>query len=647
MFKLLKPVKFVLVWVALLAPLWAVAQPVHSERQRAQHFYEVGTELYGARQFLEAKAYFEKAVEKDPSFAFAYLKLAEINTVYHNLPATVNYLQKFADLAPAIPERSAVLYRLGNMYIDSGAYQNAITCFQKVLSDSLIGKPDRESSVQKLAQARFAADGLIHPLNIVVEPLPDVLNSFPLEYFPALTADKEQFFFTARKGGNNSEDDENLYVARKKNGQWGVPYSLGSSINTSYNEGTCSLSADGRTMVFAASEGHPGKGGCDLFISFLNGETWSDPENLGNINSKYWDSQPSLSADGNTLYFVSDRPGGLGRYDIWVSNRLPSGEWGTPLNLGKPVNTPASEFGPFIHGNGSTLFFSSSGHGGFGGQDLFYTLLRPDSGFSEPVNLGYPVNTHGNESSVFVSADGKDAYFNKEVRNRENYYSSKIYRYNVPDQWKPEKVCSYVKGTVRDEITLKPLPASVELTDLLNHKTVYSVTSDSQNGTYLMVVPAGNNYGLYINKKGYLIKSYNLDAKKTGKQANQNLDILLSPIKAGSRAGLNSIFFESNKYTLLSESVSGITRLFTFLAENPGLHIEIEGHTDDVGTEADNLKLSSQRAKTVADYLVKLGLPPIRITYKGYGKTKPLSTKTDEQSRKLNRRTEFKIVSLN
>ncbi|MES2387412.1 MAG: OmpA family protein [Bacteroidota bacterium] len=624
-----------------------MAQPVQSEKSRAQHFYTAATELMAERQFAPARKYLEKAIDSDPKFAYAYLKMAEINGIHRENAQHIFNLKKFADLAPQSPERNAALLRLGIVYQDSGYYQRSAEVLHTLLADTAHNKDFIARAKIKLEGSNFAIEGMKRPVRIKPEALPNPLNAFPLQYFPCMTADKEQIFFTARKGSNNAEDDENLYTSAKRNGLWEVPHSVGSSINTFYNEGTASVSADGRLMVFAAAEGHEGKGGVDLFISRKLGEEWEEPENLVAINSNAFESQPSLSADGNTIYFVSDRPGGFGRYDIWVSRRENEGKWGVPKNLGPVINTPDAEFGPFIHGNGQTLFFSSSGHPGYGGQDLYFSQFNfPDSTWSKPVNLGFPVNTHRSESSIFVSADGKDALFNIEDRDNHNLSTSRIFRYEVPNEWKPAKVCTYVKGIVTDEITKKPLEAEVELINAAGSRKVYSVMSDSLNGNYLMVVPSGGNYGLYVNKKGYLIRSFNLDAAKPGKLGSMSLNIPLSPIKAGSKAGLHNIFFETNKSTLLPESKAELDILVAFLAENPGLHIEIGGHTDDVGSDAENVKLSEARAKSVSAYLVQNKIAGTRLSVKGYGKAHPISSKTDEVSRKMNRRTEFKIISL-
>lgn len=621
------------------------AQFIPSNNPKAQKLFETGKIQLDSRMFEQAQSYFEKATQTDPDFAFAWLALANVHNTMRRQDERIKCLEKFVSLKPKTSELPPILYQLAGLYIGKGNYLPAQSLMESFLADTTVSPQNFNLGERRLQQITFALNGIKNPVKVKPELMAPEMNALPLEYFPSMTADGEQFFFTGRKGNNDASDDEDLYTCRKINCKWSLPKPLSNLINTESNEGTATFSADGRTMVFAASYQTSARSGCDLYTSQKIGEDWQKPQFLANVNSPNWDSQPSLSADGNALYFASDRPGGHGKYDIWVSRRQPDGQFGAAVNLGPTINTAESEFGPCIHANGSSLLFSSSGHLGFGGQDLFISQLKPKTeAWGFPLNLGYPINTHLSETSIFVTADGKQAFINKEDNGNGTNYTSKLYQFPVPGTWNLIKVCTWVKGTVNEDVTKKPLSASVELVDLKLNKPVYTVQSDSISGQYLMVIPDGGNYGLYVNKKSFLPKSQNLNAEKLGNLKSIVQNFVLVPIKAGENVRLSNLFFETNKFSLLPESINELNRLIAFLTASPTVSIEISGHTDDVGLAADNLKLSNQRALAVQEYLVKNGIDKKRLTAKGYGFTQPVSKGTDEPARQANRRIEFKIL---
>jgi outer membrane protein OmpA-like peptidoglycan-associated protein len=397
-------------------------------------------------------------------------------------------------------------------------------------------------------------------------------------------------------------------------------------------------------MIFTACEGRKGYGSCDLYYTYKNGEQWVIPENLGpNINTQYWESQPSLSADGNVLFFVSNRPGGKGGRDIYMSRRGDDGAWQPAENVGEPINTPGDEVSPFIHANGLNLFFSSNEHPGFGGFDLFYSEWERGA-WQEPINLGYPINNGEDQVSLFISASGLTGYYSNERKQGNVYIESKLYQFDVPPEIQVKRAVSYVKGRVVDAQSGKPIPAAVELYDLQTDERSGRVLTDSLTGEYMITLPEGTEYALYVNKDGYLFDSrhFSLDTEEVRNVVLE--DILLNRIEKGKSVNLNNLFFDFDAYTLRDKSKTELKKIVTFLQRYPELRIEVEGHTDNVGNSGYNQSLSENRAKAVYAFLVQAGIAEDRIASKGYGMSKPIATNETEAGRQQNRRIAFKIL---
>ncbi|MCS6833973.1 MAG: OmpA family protein, partial [Flammeovirgaceae bacterium] len=383
---------------------------------------------------------------------------------------------------------------------------------------------------------------------------------------------------------------------------------------------------------------------CDLFISRKVGGQWQKPQNLGKtVNSVHWESQPALSADGRMLCFVSDRPGGKGKKDLWMTQLDEKGEWTPPVNL-ETINTEGDEISPFLHANGFTLFFSSDGYPGFGGYDIFKSEMN-NKVWQSPVNLGYPINNHRDQVGFFVTADGKNAYYSNEESQEKNIVTSIIYTSPLPEEIAPERKSGYVKGVVKDAKTLQPLQAKVELRNVETDELISFVDSDQKNGEYLIVLTEGAEYALHVSQKGYMLKSVNFNYKENNRGDGVVLDILLDPIVAGTKISLNNIFFERSSYQLLDKSKTELNKVVQFLQNHPDIRIEISGHTDNTGDKLANLQLSLKRAEAVMDYLVKVGgISKDRIEAKGYGEEFPISPNDTEENKAKNRRIEFKIL---
>ncbi|GAB3882150.1 OmpA family protein [Spirosoma agri] len=612
--------------------------------KKAQELYAQSIKLFSERKATEAIPFMEQAVKQDPTFKDAYLKLGQLYEFTRRFEPAITAYQNAIRLQPDSPASGAAYQSLSTTLLRLGRYGEALPYLEKyqamVTPQSVQGK----RIGRQIESARFAQEAIQHPQPVDPKPLSSVLQTTPSQYFPVLTADEQTLVFTALK----PEGDEDLMTATFNGETWSPPASLSPGINTPDNEGTASLSADGRMIVFTVCQGRKGFGSCDLYVSRKTGSDWSAPENLGStVNTRFYESQPSLSADGRRLYFVSDRPGGKGRRDIWRSDLDTDGNWHEPVNVGEPINTPYNEASPFIHANGQVLFFASEGHVGLGGYDLFVSDSA-NTGWTNPTNLGYPINTSEDQASLFVAANGKRAYYSFEEQKEGVSQKSRLYAFDLPESLRERvKPVSYLKGIVADAKTKKPLAATVELIDLKTNQIVSRVQADAQTGQYTAVMPGGGDYALYVSVPGYLFKSLSFDfTQKRDSGSALLLNVPLVPAVAGetARETLNNLFFESGRYDLADKSRTELDRLSAFLKASPAVKIEIAGHTDDRGDAAANLTLSQKRAQSVVGYLTKAGIDPGRIRAVGYGKTKPVVPNTTDENRQLNRRIEWRIL---
>jgi outer membrane protein OmpA-like peptidoglycan-associated protein len=535
---------------------------------------------------------------------------------------------------------------MGMVQFDLGEYDKSKASLDQYMSDSSPNEKNRLRAENLLENANFATESIEMNLDFNPRPLDDKVNTFPLQYFPVMPVDQGSILFTRRIGHENTDDEDIFIIEKDEEGNWKKPESISENINTVYNEGTCSISADGRMLIFTSCYGRETMGSCDLYVSYKSGEEWSVPKNLGGmINSGAWESQPSLGADGRTLYFISDRrTGGIGSRDIWVSYMNDDNTWTKAKNLGEPINTELDEVSPFIHPNGSTLYFSSRGHTGMGGFDIFFTELE-ESKWSKPVNIGYPMNTRDDQVSLFITADGARGFYSQESFDQSIMLRrSLIYEFDVPESMQVTNKSSYVRGKVYDKSTGLPLKASVELMNLKLDARVSMVNSDSVSGDYLMVLTEGAGYGLFVNKIGYLYKSLSFDLEEDEIGNPVEIDIYLEPIAVGASTILNNIFFEIDKYELGPKSKPELEKTINMMKENKGVRISIEGHTDDSGTSEYNQQLSEKRALAVRNYLTERGIEKARLEYKGWGMAKPLAPNDSEENKALNRRIEFVII---
>ncbi|MGZ8524284.1 MAG: OmpA family protein [Chitinophagaceae bacterium] len=582
-----------------------------------------------------------QAIQLDSKYLEAWLSLAGVYGQQKNYKASIEYYEKAfgQDAAYTMEYKLPYSINLANM----GEFEKAL----QAINELLVKDPPKNSTSLKAAQYRkrcyeFAVDYAKKNANtnyvFAPQNMGGDINTSESEYFPSLTVDGKEFIFTRRVKGVN----EDFFRSTKDSAQWTKAKPIEGDVNTEQNEAAQNISLDGQWLVFAGCYRPDGFGSCDIYISYLDKESWSEPINLGGwINSDQWESQPCLSPDKRDLYFASRRFGGMGGSDIYVSHLQPNGKWGEPENMGEGINTSGDEQSPFIHADNQTLYFTSNYRPGYGDEDLFYVRKGPMGDWSKPINLGYPINTISREGTLFVSADGKTAYYASDRGDTKG--GMDIYSFELREDVRPYKTL-WVKGHVFDKKTSKGLPSAVELIDIATKQIISKVQTDEQ-GNYLITLPVGKDYAFNVNRRGYLFYSENFSLSKQSLDSVYQKNIPLQPIEANASVVLNNIFFDVNKFEIRPESQVELDKIVQLLIDNPTVKIQITGHTDNAGKPTLNLALSNNRAKTVVSYLINKGISSQRLSYKGFGETQAVADNKTEESRAKNRRTEMKVVS--
>ncbi|MFC4874503.1 OmpA family protein [Negadavirga shengliensis] len=610
------------------------------DRRAIKHFEE-GENYLSRRQFEEAAEKFQAAYERSNDFYEAYVKHSQILLSRGRAEDALEIARK-GEIRVKNNDtfKGQFAWLISQILLNKGAFPEAVRKFEEAVP--YMGEFTQSGFFkEKKKQMDFIAAEIRQPKSLTKERLPDPINGFRLQYFPVLTADSQKILFTKRDGLNNHEH-EDIYVAYQDNGNWTKPISISSAINTRYNEGTCTISADGNILIFTSCDTPDSFGSCDLYIAEKVSGDWQKPVNMGkNVNTRYWDSQPSLSADGSVLFFSSNRKDGHGGNDIWYTERNENGTWSEAKNVGPYVNTSKDEVSPFIFFNNEVLFFASDGHVGFGGKDLYMSRFEQGQ-FGDPVNLGYPINDQNDQLALFITAQKDYAYYTENSYRGGNVDSSFIYRFNFPKEIDLGEKIIVSEGRVYSQSTGEPVEAKLSLVDLNNDSTLYRFQSDGKEGQFTMLYPDKAFTGLYVEKKGYIPKIYNVE--KDSLKDRRNIEIELVPVETGKNFVFENIFFDFDKADLKDESVSSLRRLKHFLDEHPDVSILIEGHTDNIGNPAYNENLSKRRADSVKDYLASLGVAPSRLKTEGKGDSEPIKPNNTEENRSLNRRIEIIIL---
>ncbi len=607
--------------------------------KKASDLYTQALNLAGEGDYAKSISLLEQSTRLEPKFADAYLSIGGIYGEIKNYAKAIENYEKAKAIDSNYFRDYSLPYSINLAGL--GKFEKALNAINDFLSISDLRASSRLAGEYRKQCYSFAIDYAAKKANDNYQFNPinlgDSVNSAVSEYFPTITIDGSRLVYTRRVNNIN----EDFYEAARTEESWSRAKGLPGDINTNSNEGAQNISQDGEWLIFTGCNFPEGFGSCDLYISYHTSEGWSTPENLGEtINTEAWESAPSLSPDKRDLYFASNRAGGLGKSDIYISHRQPDGSWTKPVNAGPQINTAGNESCPFIHADNQTLYFTSDGHPGYGGDDLFLVKKIPGGKWDTAENLGYPINTIENEGSLVVAADGKTAYYASDRSDSRGGLD--IYSFELRDDVRPARTL-WVKGKVFDAKTQKGLPSAVELTDLSNKETISRVQTD-ETGNYLITLPVGHDYAFNVNRKGYLFFSYNFSLTNHIVDSTYNIDIPLQPIEADASVILQNIFFDVNKFELKAESFVELDNVVRLMKENPSLKIRINGHTDNTGNAADNLRLSNNRANAVVQYLVSGGIAANRLSSKGFGATVPIADNNTDEGRAKNRRTEMKVV---
>lgn len=549
------------------------------------------------------------------------------------------------------------IYQIGYAYHFENKFDDAISYYKKSkLAKSKIDPDISLKADKKIKECNNAKKLVQTPVNVEIINVGKAINTADEEYVPVITADESEMFFTSRRknttgGGMDpaiGDYFEDIYYSKKVDGKWEPAKNIGEPVNSKFHDATVGLSIDG-SKLFIYRDNEKGIG--SIYVTQKEGNNWSEPEPLPKpITSKYQETSACYSYDGNTIYFVSNRPGGKGGKDIYSSTKDKDGNWGEAVNLGAVINTPEDEDAVFLHPDGKTLYFSSKGHNTMGGFDIFKSVYEKGR-WSTPENIGYPVNTSDDDVCFVLTASGDYGYFTSIRPDGEG--KRDIYKVAFLDEINKPKL-TLLKGVITDKKTGAPLKATIEIYDNDNDEQVGVFESNSATGKYMVSLPAGRNYGISVKAPGYLFYSENFNISKDAAFQEVEKNIGLEKLEVGKKVVLKNIFYDYNKATLRASSYNELNKVIELLNKNPKMKIEISAHTDSRGSDAYNNKLSQERAQSCVDYLLQKGIDKSRLIAKGYGESQPVITDAEinklpteeakEEAHQKNRRTEFKII---
>jgi outer membrane protein OmpA-like peptidoglycan-associated protein/tetratricopeptide (TPR) repeat protein len=603
-------------------------------------YYNVGYSYFKMKKYDDAKKYFQKMIPTDSSTNMKmYYYLARINALQYNFDTAITQFD---------------------------TYKRSLNPDQ--LNDE--GKDIRK----RIKECENAKGFIANSGTSFIDTLGKNVNTQYVEYAPIVSLDDSLLFFTARRpenigGGRDSKGlyYEDIYFSKKdSNGNWSKAKNMGKGINTSDHDAAAGLSADKSQLIIYRSSGNG-----DLYLSINKDNTWGKAKKMNKfINTESHEASASFSYDMMKLYFSSDREGGYGGLDIYVSNIDEKGNWGMAENIRGKINSPYDEINLVPMPDGQTFYFTSNGHNGMGGLDI-YKITYKDSMWSDAVNLGYPINTPDDDVLYSISADGSIAYIGRSNSdsNMHDVYkvtfmktakptiddvdgiSLAIEKYGLllPEMEPAANIqkmdLTVLKGKISDQFTGEPIYASIELTDNSTNQVIATFNSNEQTGNYLVSLPSGKDYGIAVKAENCLFYSDNISIKNAKGYKEIIKDIQLQKITVGSKVVLKNIFFATGKATLTKSSETELSNLLKLMNDIPTLKIEVSGHTDNVGSAKKNKSLSERRAKAVVDYLVAKGISKDRMVFKGYGFERPIASNKTKEGRQQNRRTEFEVIS--
>jgi outer membrane protein OmpA-like peptidoglycan-associated protein len=628
--------------------LFGLSACLGAQNPKAKKHLDEAFMAFNAAEFPKALSSVNKALKADPKYADAFSLQA---SVYEAMRDTAHATESYRNCLRVAPEFQPMYFYYGEYLYRNKRLREAafvLSQFDSVpMKKGFIVQKHAASTrlKEKAARLRVSVQTAMDDVNIAenlrIRNMGPSINTDKDEYWPGMPFSGDRFVFTRRLGGTgNAVLQEDFFMSDLRDTAWGKAYPAPGDINTPENEGTLSVKADGSALYYTRCNQPGGLGSCDLYVSDLDGRGWKRGNNLGSpVNGPAWDCQPAISGDGHTLIFASSRPGGFGGKDLWVSY-LSQGKWSMPKNMGPAINTRDDDDAPFLHYDGATLYFSSLGHQGFGGSDIFMSRMGTDGQWSTPENLGSGLNTPHDEFGLYIESGGKKGYFASDRPGGLGRLD--IYQFLVPEKFMPKPV-TYVAGILSDIKTGLPLKARVRVVELSSGKVVFT---DSVSD-FFIPLQAGGNYALFATAKGYMPRSLNFQPTATDLGNPFSVRAELTPIDAKQVFVLNNIFFDTDKFDLKPESKEELAIVVDLMKTNAGMVIEISGHTDNQGAADYNLKLSESRAKSVVSYLVAAGVPAARLKFKGYGDSRPAAANDTEEGRAKNRRIELVILKAN
>jgi outer membrane protein OmpA-like peptidoglycan-associated protein len=642
-----------------LVTLFCALNPVqiHAQVSRgAQRAYENALQSYASFDLDNTIVQLEKALKKSPDFHKAWFLLAQTNRDLNRDSLAIIALNKGLSINDRSFQRGWL--ELAELNWTLGNYKAGVASMDHFKNTDVFRKINTDSLLYQ--HYRWVNNGLEFSIKAVSSPLTDIdirplegdVNSEMQEYYPTMTLDGNHLVFTriVPSSFGNFEHEDFYFTSRNASDTWSFALPL-EGINTAFNEGAPSISGDGMTIIFTACASprdgfgdRQGKGSCDLFESVYNPntQTWSLGENLGAPNSGAWESQPTLSADGNFLVFARARHSRNRGSDLFGAMRGEDGTWGKPFILPGKINTPFEEESPFLHPDGKTLYFSSNGHAGLGGLDIFVSRKSGEGLWGAPVNLGYPLNTNRNENSLLVEPGGEKAIF---ATNRSTLNGDlDLWQFTLPQDSRPTSV-GVLSGIVLDQISLQPIEANVDLVNVKTGEFVASVTSKAVSGDangFILPLPENGRYSFEVSREGYMFKIddvFSIDSA----DRDRHIEVILEKIKTGASISMKTVRFESGSADLADGYQTDLSRLVIWLRSNPTSNVQIIGHTDNIGAKSSNKVLSTSRALSVMNFLVSNSIDPDRLSYSGVGSLDPIETNDTAEGRSLNRRVEIVV----
>ena len=602
------------------------------ENNAQNKVYQKALAAFELKDFPTSIKILEGLLEKNQKNAEASLFLFQVYAETKQYEKSINAFEKLmqADTTLFLP----YIVKYASQYAILGNYNKAASIVESY--KSILPSYLKSKATELLTVCSFAASYPIQK-EIKVENAGDSINTADAEYFPSITVQDSLFLFMRR----SSFKREDFYTSTLTKNKFSKAIPLSDDLNREEKKGSMSLTQDLNTLYYAADYNQKGYGRYDIYKVMKTKNGWSEPKNVGkNINSDYWDSAPSIAPDNQALYFCSNRPGGYGGIDIYVAYKNEKGYWEEAVNMGPTINTAGDDQAPFMHADNKTLYFSSNGWPGFGGSDVFVIRKKIDGNWSNPMNLGYPINSFDNEGSIAVAGNGYEGYIASDRADSRG--SLDIYKVILAPNKRPNKTF-YVNGFIADAVTKKPIAGELVLMNTNEETSTMKIKVDS-NGNFILGLPYLDSIGIRVNSKDHEFASTILSLENINNLSSSTLHFYLAPIFKTFTKNFNNIFFEINKAKLNKKSYVELDALITYLQSEPTALIIIEGHTDNRGDSVQNNLLSAKRANTIATYLISKGIDASRIKTIGLGGSQPISDNATEEGRIKNRRTSFTIT---